>query len=91
MSNHPNLSPVVDFLSVGAIAGAVAHILPPLAAVIAVVWYVLEIYESQTIQGILHRHKVIKRLKRRHVSRVKRRTYGSPLSPSHKKNPASRS
>ena len=53
MTHNVNLSPVADAISAGAIIGAFAHILPPLAAFIAIAWYLLEIYESKTVQGYL--------------------------------------
>jgi hypothetical protein len=85
MSNHPGVAPTVDVISAAAIVGSLMHWLPPLAAVLAVVWYVLQIYESQTVQGWLHHRKVVKRLKSRHRRRVARRTPGSSLPPPHHK------
>lgn len=40
--------------SVGALAGTIANVLPPLLAVLgsllAVIWYAVQIYESKTVQ-----------------------------------------
>lgn len=43
--------------SLGAIVGSYAGFFPAIAAIVAVVWYSLEIYESQTVQSALARWK----------------------------------
>lgn len=51
MTGRTLTSSVPDFISAGAILGAFAHVLPPIAAFIAIVWYLLEIYESKTVEA----------------------------------------
>ena len=46
---------VGDVISVGAILGSLAGWLPPLAALAAIIWYSIEIYESATVQKIVKR------------------------------------
>lgn len=64
MSTHPALALVGNLLSISAIAGAVMGIVPPIATVASLIWFCLEIWESETVQKWirLHRHK--KRRKR---------------------------
>lgn len=58
MSTQPNMSPVADIISVGAIIGSFAHLLPPLAALIAIIWYAIQVYESRTVQKLLYGHRI---------------------------------
>jgi hypothetical protein len=52
----PDISPIragviaIDAGAVGVIAAAIVGWLPPLAAIVAILWYVIQIYESQTVQ-----------------------------------------
>lgn len=73
MTGRPML-PIADTISLGAILGVFAHVLPPLAAFIAIIWYCLEMYESKTVQGFLRGRR------RRHLRRQRhlRRTVKTP-------------
>lgn len=51
-------------VSLGALVGTVAGWFPWLAAFVAFVWYVLQIYESHTVQKWLARRAVRKREKK---------------------------
>lgn len=66
MSNQ-HVSYTVDTVSALAIVGAFAGLLPPLAALGALIWYTIQIWESKTVQGWItkRRHH---RAKRRHIS-----------------------
>jgi hypothetical protein len=45
-----------DLAAAGAILGTLVSILPPIAAILGIVWYVLQIYESHTMrEWRLHR------------------------------------
>lgn len=68
---HPNLTPAADILSAGAIIGSMMNLLPPLAALIAILWYAVQIFESDTVQGFF-RHRRLHRLHRLRVHRRKR-------------------
>ncbi len=72
MSVHPNMSPVGDAISLGAIIGTFAHILPHIAALVALIWYCLQVYESETVQTHLHRRR-IRRHYRKHTTHHKKR------------------
>lgn len=43
-------------ISAAAIAGTMAGILPPLAALVAIIWYAIQIWESRTVQEWFKRH-----------------------------------
>ena len=66
MTQHPNMAPVADLISAGAIVGSLVHILPPLAAFVALIWYCLQIYESETVQAYLQKRR-IRRHYRKHT------------------------
>lgn len=44
-------------VSASTMVGSLAGILPPLAALVAIAWYLLQIYESATFQKFLLRFK----------------------------------
>lgn len=46
---------LVDSVSAVAIVGTLAGYLPPLAALAAIVWYTVQIWESKTVQAWVHR------------------------------------
>lgn len=41
---------VADVLSLSAIVGTIAGYLPPIATLLAIVWYALQVYEGKTVQ-----------------------------------------
>lgn len=51
MSDQRGLIHLVDALSAVAIIGTLANLLPPLAALAGLIWYVVQIWESKTVQG----------------------------------------
>lgn len=78
MSNPLSQRPItfiVDSISAGAIVGTIMGYLPAIAALAAVIWYVIQIYESKTIQKMLR----LKRLR----SRVKRTAYRNAIIGDH--------
>lgn len=58
-----------DTLSAGTILAAFGGFLPPFAAMVAALWYVIQIWESDTVRGYLHRHHVIARRRSRNKAR----------------------
>jgi hypothetical protein len=48
--SHKALTTVIDFASAGAILTAFLGYLPPIAALAAIIWYVVQTYESKTVQ-----------------------------------------
>jgi len=65
VTDHGHLVAAANFLSLGAILGSLYGIITPLAAVAALIWYLLQIYESKLVQDWLkhrrarHRHRRI--------------------------------
>jgi hypothetical protein len=49
---------MADVGAVGAILGSLAGYLPPLAALIAILWYAIQIWESDTVQHLRSRRRV---------------------------------
>lgn len=44
---------VVDALSIGTVAGTLAGVLPSVAAIFTIVWTLIRIYETKTVQKLL--------------------------------------
>ena len=43
----------IDVAAIGTTVGSLGEILPPVASLFTIIWMVIRIYESTTIQGIL--------------------------------------
>lgn len=56
-------------LSLGAIAMTIAGVLPAVAALVAVIWYTIQIYESNTAQKWLEKRRM--KRKARRVARIR--------------------
>lgn len=50
------IKPVVDALSIVTVIGTLAEWLPPLAAFLTIIWTLIRIYETRTVQKWLKRH-----------------------------------
>ena len=48
---------VIDGISVLTVVGTLAEILPPIAALVTIVWTGIRIFETQTVQGWLGKNK----------------------------------
>ncbi len=59
-------------ISFVAIVGSFAGILPPLAALCAMLWYAIQVWESDTVQTWLKGHRHVRR---RHRLRAKHRAH----------------
>ena len=46
---------LIDGLSMVTVIGTIGEVLPPLAALFTVIWTVIRIYETKTVQRILKR------------------------------------
>lgn len=53
--HHDILKPVVDVFSVATVVGTLANMLPAAAAAFSIVWSLIRIYETKTVQGWLHK------------------------------------
>jgi hypothetical protein len=60
MNQHRVISIGGDVISASAILGYLAGALPAIAAISAIVWYAIQVYESKTVQ----RHVRLRRLKK---------------------------
>lgn len=60
MMNHDDTKHAIDALSIAAVAGALMEWLPPIAALLTIIWTLLRIYESPTVQGWLERRRQAK-------------------------------
>jgi chromate transport protein ChrA len=49
------LKPAGDIISIGVVLATLASWLPSMAALLTIVWTVIRIYETQTVQGWLGR------------------------------------
>ena len=45
---------IIDFASIATMLGTIGTILPPLAALFTIIWTAIRIYETKTIQKIIH-------------------------------------
>lgn len=61
-----------DLVSAGAILASFAGWAPPLAALGALAWYIVQIWESKTVQGWLHRRQQRHRSNVRVIARLTR-------------------
>jgi hypothetical protein len=58
MDGHTNwITWVWHSLAGSAVVGSLAGFLPPLAAVMAVIWYAIQIHESKSVRNWLHRRR----------------------------------
>lgn len=64
------LTHVADTVSAAAILGTFLGWLPPLAAFMASLWYMLQIFESHTVQTWLHKRKIVRRYRKRRFRRI---------------------
>ncbi len=52
---------VGDALSIVTVVGTLAQALPAIAALFTIIWTVLRIYETDTVQGLLGKKKIEKK------------------------------
>lgn len=55
-----------DLVAAGAIAGTFLQALPPIAAIVGIIWYLIMIWESKTVQDWRHKHRAKKAHRRVH-------------------------
>jgi hypothetical protein len=54
--HHETAKHVIDALSILTVVGTLVDMLPSIAALISIVWSVIRIYETKTVQGWLSRN-----------------------------------
>jgi hypothetical protein len=57
MDNHETAKNVMDAVSVVTVIGTLAQVLPAIAAGFTIVWTIIRIYETKTVQSFLKRGK----------------------------------
>lgn len=57
MRPHPELNSFLDGLTFAAVIGIVMQILPPLTAALTLIWTLIRLYETKTVQDWLARRK----------------------------------
>ena len=55
VDNHETAKTIVDVLSITTVVGTLAQVLPSIAAIFTIVWTVIRIYETKTVQSWLRR------------------------------------
>lgn len=69
-----NVTVVADAISAVAIVGSFMKVLPPIAALAATLWYLVQIWESHTVQKWWRFHVRKRRtVRRRHKSGIRRK------------------
>lgn len=51
--HHDTLKPLLDVFSVATVVGTLINLLPSAAAAFSIVWSLIRIYETKTVQGWL--------------------------------------
>lgn len=54
---HEHAKAVVDALSIATVIGTLAQILPAMAALFSIVWSLIRIWETDTVQSLVKRSK----------------------------------
>jgi hypothetical protein len=58
--SHETTKHVVDALSIMTVVGTLVEMLPSIAAIFTIVWTVIRIWETKTVQNLLGRTKLTK-------------------------------
>lgn len=64
MSEHPVFQWAGNIISLAAIAGTLAGWLPLFAALVAIIWYSIQIWESATVRNYLNNRRKINKAKK---------------------------
>ena len=54
---HEHAKTVVDALSIATVIGTLAQVLPAMAALFSIVWSLIRIWETDTVQSLVKRSK----------------------------------
>lgn len=57
VDNHETVKTIGDVLSITTVIGTLAQVLPSIAAGFTIVWTVIRIYETKTVQKFLKRSR----------------------------------
>lgn len=56
-NHHETAKNVADALSIVTVVGTLMEVLPAIAAMFTIVWTAIRIYETKTVQNLVHRRK----------------------------------
>ena len=56
-NHHETAKSVADALSIVTVVGTLMEVLPAIAAMFTIVWTAIRIYETKTVQNLVHRGK----------------------------------
>lgn len=56
-NHHETAKSVADALSIVTVVGTLMEVLPAVAAMFTIVWTAIRIYETKTVQNLVHRGK----------------------------------
>lgn len=79
---HKNLLVLADAISAGAILASFAKLLPPFAALVGAIWYIVQIWESDTVQHWVYAKRILAR-RRKRTRAQRRRAHLSPVQHKH--------
>jgi chromate transport protein ChrA len=54
---HEYFKPIMDSISIGACVSTILGLLPHIAALFTVIWTAIRIYETETVQKLMHKKK----------------------------------
>lgn len=54
-SQHP-IRIGLDMLAAGAVFGTIVSWLPPISAALGIIWFLIQIWESRTVQAFVDKH-----------------------------------
>ena len=69
LAQTPAVAMTGDVIGVGAIVAALLGYVTPVAAMVALIWYLIQIWESRTIQHYLNNRQMVRKAKK--VARLK--------------------
>jgi hypothetical protein len=55
--HHETAKSIADALSIVTVVGTLMEVLPAIAALFTIVWTAIRIYETKTVQNLVHRGK----------------------------------
>lgn len=64
MSSNPVLNYAADGVAAGTLVMTLIGVLPGIAALLAGIWYIVQIYESKTVQAWMERRRIARRARK---------------------------
>lgn len=70
----------LDFAAAGAVAASFLQWLPPISAILGIIWFLIQIFESRTVRHFLERWRANRKAKRLHRLRIKEAAIRSAIA-----------